>query len=183
MATRTFAPLLLAATLALAAPGPARADYTLSRTAVSAAGTSGALAPPYRLAATLAQPAAGQMAGGVYGLWTGFLWPRPTPTTGVDPGAPRVTRVAWLPARPNPASSRTTLAFELPEPLDVRVDVFSVDGRRVASPFAGHRDAGRHTLEWACTDAAGRHLAPGVYLAVLSAGSIHRSQRLVVLGH
>jgi hypothetical protein len=94
-----------------------------------------------------------------------------------------VARVAWLPARPNPATTRVTLAFELPGATDARVDIYSVDGRRVATPFAGRRDAGRHTLDWACSDAAGRRLAAGVYVAVLTAGAFHRSQRVVVLGH
>lgn len=174
--------LALLATLA-GATAACAASYSLSRTAVAGGGGAGMTAPPYRLAASVGQPAAGQMAGGIYGLWTGFLWPRPTNTTGVTPGdGATITRVAWRPAQPNPAFARTTLTFELPREADVRVQVFSVDGRRVSTPFAGRRDAGRHSFTWDCSDAAGRALAPGVYLAVLETGSQHFSQRVVVLG-
>lgn len=159
------------------------ASYSLSRTAIAGGGATGMTAPPYRLAGAVGQPAAGQMVGGDYGLWTGFLWPRPTDVTGVTPGeGATIAQVAWRPAQPNPALARTTLTFELPRAADVRVEVFSVDGRRVASPFTGRREAGRHSFTWDLADATGHSLAPGVYLAVLETGSHRLSQRIVLLG-
>ncbi|MFN8587368.1 MAG: FlgD immunoglobulin-like domain containing protein [Candidatus Eisenbacteria bacterium] len=165
----------------LAASVPAHAAYTLSRAQVVPGALAGATAPPYRLAAGVAQPTAGQMAGGDYGLWAGFLWPRATSTAGADRGDAAVTRVAWRAPRPNPALSGTTLTFELPAASDVRVSVFAVDGRRVTTLLAGRREPGRYSIAWACTDAGGRRVAPGVYLAVLEAGPHPLSQRVVVL--
>lgn len=175
---------LLLAALAAASP-PAHAAYTLVRAQVVPAAAAGATAPPYRLSATVSELTAGQMAGGSYGLWAGFLWPHATPTAGAGDGdsPDAITRLAWRPASPNPAYARTTLAFDLPAAADARVSVYSVDGRRVSTPFAGRRDAGRHSFTWDCRDAGGRRLAPGVYLVVLETGSRSLTQRLVVLEH
>lgn len=180
MRLHRLVPLLAALAVA---PLPAHAAYTLVRAQVVPAATAGATAPPYRLSATVSELTAGQMAGGDYGLWAGFLWPHAAPTAGVDDAPAAITRLAWRPARPNPALGRTTLTFDLPATADARVSVYSVDGRRVATPFAGRRDAGRHSFTWDCRDGGGRRLAPGVYLVVLETGSRSLTQRLVVLDH
>ena len=59
------------------------------------------------------------------------------------------------------------LSLTLPEERDVTIEVFAVDGRRVASAAPARFEAGRHRV--ALPGAA--RLAPGVYWARVRAGS------------
>jgi len=81
-----------------------------------------------------------------------------------------------LSAWPNPFNPKTTLSFNLPESGRVRLDVFDVDGRHVASLLDAEMRAGAHELDW---EAAG--LAGGVYLARLAGDWGMESFRLVLL--
>ena len=57
--------------------------------------------------------------------------------------------------------------FRLPSAVPVVLDVYSLDGRRVAQVAAGLQDSGPQTLRWDGRDAAGHLLPPGVYLTTI----------------
>lgn len=78
-------------------------------------------------------------------------------------------------AYPNPFADRTTLRFSIDTAADVRLEVFDVAGRRVATLAEGERSAGEHRATW---DAAG--LASGTYIARLTAGDRQTTQRLTL---
>jgi len=77
-------------------------------------------------------------------------------------------RFALHGARPNPAGSRVSLEFELPQSMDVRLEVFDLLGRKVQSLVSGRRDAGVHRVDWDRSTAAGARLAAGIYVVRLS---------------
>ncbi len=60
---------------------------------------------------------------------------------------------------PNPFNPTTTIAFELPDPAEVRLSVFDVLGREVAVLIDGYKASGQYTIQFD----AGR-LASGLYL-------------------
>lgn len=62
-------------------------------------------------------------------------------------------------AYPNPANGRIWLRYMLPERQVVRIDVYTINGRRLSTPEQGAKPAGEHQAEF---DAS--RLAPGVYL-------------------
>jgi hypothetical protein len=84
--------------------------------------------------------------------------------------------VRLLPNRPNPFRARTTLGYALPKAMDVRLTVYDVLGRRVATLDAGPRRAGLHRVRW---DAA--TVASGVYVVRLTAGGTQHTQKVVRL--
>ena len=106
--------------------------------------------------------------------------PLPCTVTAVDEATPAATpRVA---AYPNPFNPKTTFRFTLPSAGAVRLDVFDVAGRRVATPLAGRNySAGAHELAWQARDDAGRPLATGVYLYRLQAGESRSEGKLTLL--
>ncbi|MBN2424073.1 MAG: T9SS type A sorting domain-containing protein [Calditrichaceae bacterium] len=59
---------------------------------------------------------------------------------------------------PNPFNPSTTILLELPEDGKVNLEVFDVNGRRVATLINGFRTAGRYHIDF-----NGGHLASGVY--------------------
>jgi hypothetical protein len=76
---------------------------------------------------------------------------------------------------PNPFSESTTITFDLPEPGLVRLCVFDIQGREIATLIAGPKTAGQHTVRF---DASA--LPNGVYVASLQKGQSRLTQRMVI---
>ena len=97
------------------------------------------------------------------------------PTTASDDAA-TPTALRFDAVYPNPTSDAATLTVSLDTPQAVRLAVYDVLGREVAVVLDGLQAAGTQTLR---LDTAA--LAPGVYVARLSAGSQSRTRRLTVV--
>jgi len=83
------------------------------------------------------------------------------------------------PAFPNPATTGARMRFTMGAPGRVRVDVYDVAGRLVATPVTGHRSAGEHSVTW---DLEGRNDVPsGIYLYRIEALGQRVTGKLVVL--
>jgi hypothetical protein len=101
-------------------------------------------------------------------------------TTGVDDNAPPAARVE-LAVQPNPFNPRTRVSFELPSDADAVLALFDARGHRVAILHDGPLAAGSHRFDWNGTDAAGRALPSGVYLARLTAGRLTAAAKLTLV--
>ena len=77
---------------------------------------------------------------------------------------------------PNPFNPVTTIRFRLPEAENVRVQVFTLQGREIARLLDEWRTAGMHSLNFE----AGPSLPNGVYLVTVKAGA-HRSMKRVTV--
>ena len=65
---------------------------------------------------------------------------------------------------PNPARSAARWSYALPQAGEVRVEVFSPNGRRVREVASGWRQAGRGELTWDLRDQSGRTVPAGIYM-------------------
>jgi hypothetical protein len=81
-----------------------------------------------------------------------------------------------LPNYPNPFNPSTTFSFGIPTRSHVRLNVFDLLGREVASVVSEEMPAGTYTRQW---NAAG--LPSGVYFYRLQAGSFNETKRLLLL--
>jgi hypothetical protein len=83
------------------------------------------------------------------------------------------------PPAPNPARSRATVEYGLPEASRVRVTVYDFLGREVARPVAKRQPAGRHTVAVDVSD-----LSSGAYLVRFEARSgsesVTRTHKVIV---
>jgi hypothetical protein len=72
--------------------------------------------------------------------------------------------------RPNPFESSTVIAFDLPVPCVVRLEVMNVQGRVVRVLTDEVWSAGRHSVVWTSENDAGEVAGPGVYFVRIQAG-------------
>ena len=89
-------------------------------------------------------------------------------------GAPRFTGI-----RPNPASRRTAIAFELAAPGEVRLEIYDATGRMVRRLVNENRAAGAQSAVWDGKSEEGSRAPTGVYYARLQTGSVTIARPLV----
>jgi len=91
----------------------------------------------------------------------------------VESAAPESVR---LTAAPNPLQKRTTIRYTLPEEASVRLDVYDVLGRRVATLVNARKKAGRHQAGFSAQD-----LSSGVYFGRLKVGQKIVTSKLTIV--
>jgi hypothetical protein len=98
------------------------------------------------------------------------------------PAAPPAVPLAFAlgQSRPHPASGVARIQFDLPRAERVRLEVFDLQGRRVAMLADQRYAAGSHVVDWNPGDASPR-VRPGVYVYRLTAGPDRAQRRLVVV--
>jgi hypothetical protein len=79
------------------------------------------------------------------------------PLLGEDPGLPPEVRL--FQNYPNPFYPTTTIRYDLPSDQNVKIDLFSIDGRHIATLEDREAESGRHHVD---VDVSG--LATGIYL-------------------
>lgn len=77
---------------------------------------------------------------------------------------------------PNPFNPRTTIAFTIASEGAVRLDVFDVSGRKVATLVDGVKAAGRHTVDFEASS-----FSSGIYFYRLNAGGVVSQKKMVLL--
>ena len=77
---------------------------------------------------------------------------------------------------PNPFNPVTTIAYTVPAIGKVRLEVFDVLGRSVAVLFDGDQTVGTYTVRF-----DGTHLASGLYLYRLTAGTNVQVKKMMML--
>lgn len=77
---------------------------------------------------------------------------------------------------PNPFNPGTRIEYELADRADVRLDVFNIQGQRVATLVNKQQGAGRHSTYF---DAS--RLASGVYLYRLQSGNLSQVRRMTLV--
>jgi len=87
------------------------------------------------------------------------------------------------PPRPlnNPFTDQAELRLSLAKPADLRLEIFDVAGRRVATPHARTAGIGEQILRWNGVDAAGRPLPAGIYLYRVTDGTASHRGKLLKL--
>ncbi len=98
------------------------------------------------------------------------------PMTAGDPTGARPAEFSLEGAYPNPFVTTATVRYALPRAADVRVTVYDLLGREVATLVEGLREAGRHTAT-----VSGRGLAGGVYLVRMTTDGFAETKKIVLL--
>ena len=82
---------------------------------------------------------------------------------------------------PNPFNPSTAIGYQLPESGVVRLAIYNLLGQEVRVLVNEQKSAGSFTATWDGTDALGRHVASGIYLYRIQAGSFSATKRMLLL--
>jgi hypothetical protein len=94
--------------------------------------------------------------------------------TGVETETP--DEFALMQNYPNPFNPSTTIKFEIARPSDVKLAVYTSDGREVAVLVNERREAGSYQVK-----VDGSNLSSGVYFYRINAGDFVQTRKLVLL--
>ncbi|MCK9996896.1 MAG: T9SS type A sorting domain-containing protein, partial [Candidatus Krumholzibacteria bacterium] len=84
-------------------------------------------------------------------------------------------------AYPNPFNPSTTIGFSIPGEMPVRLEIYGMDGRRVAVLVDETLGSGSHEAVWLGRDDTGRQVASGVYFSKLLAGSQSQVRKMTLM--
>ena len=82
---------------------------------------------------------------------------------------------------PNPFNPETAISFALPQAGLVKLEVFDLMGRRIATVLDGQQDAGFHRAVWKGTNSYGVAVASGIYFYRLQAGSRQITKKMILM--
>ena len=92
---------------------------------------------------------------------------------------------ALLPNYPNPFNPETWIPYQLAEPANMTVSIYSVNGRLVRTLELGHQSIGIYESRsraayWNGRNAQGEPVASGVYFYTLTAGDFSATKKMVI---
>ena len=96
-------------------------------------------------------------------------------------GVPAAPRPRIQRSFPNPFNPFTTIEFSVPRSGPVRVGIFDVHGRRVATLVNQAMSAGVYRVRWTGKDASGGDASSGVYYALIQSRGGSGSGRLALI--
>lgn len=77
---------------------------------------------------------------------------------------------------PNPFNPATKIEFSLPDRMEVRLDVYTINGQRVATLVNETRQAGAHTVEF-----DGSAVSSGIYIYRIVAGDYVQTRKMTLI--
>lgn len=82
---------------------------------------------------------------------------------------------------PNPFNPSTTIAFDIAEPVFVKLTIYNTLGQQVRNLYNDTKSAGRHHIVWDGKNNYGVQVPSGVYLYQIRAGSYNQSRKMLLV--
>jgi subtilisin-like proprotein convertase family protein len=82
---------------------------------------------------------------------------------------------------PNPFNPRTKISFSIPQPMEVELAIFNLQGRRVAMLVSGLMPAGRQDVFWDGKDGSGQTVSSGLYVYRFKAGDFVQTRKMTLM--
>jgi len=82
---------------------------------------------------------------------------------------------------PNPFNPTTQIAYQVPNPGHVTIEVFNLVGQKVQTLVDDYCGAGNHVAIWHGTDGAGRSVSSGVYFYRMTADGFVMSRKMMLV--
>jgi hypothetical protein len=101
--------------------------------------------------------------------------------TGIAEGGKLPISYGVGPNYPNPFNPSTTIGYQLPEVIEVRLAIYNILGQAVRVLVDERMEAGYHRVAWDGRDAEGTQVSSGVYIYRFEAGPYHKVQKMMLL--
>ncbi|MDZ7263766.1 MAG: T9SS type A sorting domain-containing protein, partial [candidate division KSB1 bacterium] len=85
------------------------------------------------------------------------------------------------PNYPNPFNSATTIRYQLPTPVPVRITIYNAQGQTIAALVDEFQPAGSYAIIWDGSNADKISVPSGIYLCRLQAGRFHAIQKMILV--
>lgn len=82
---------------------------------------------------------------------------------------------------PNPFNPDTKISFYLPTRQYIKLSIFDILGRKVATLVEGDKNAGEHSVHWIANDDSNIIMPSGIYFAVLEGADLYQVKSMVFL--
>jgi len=82
---------------------------------------------------------------------------------------------------PNPFNPTTTIQYSLSEPVNVKIEIYNVLGRKLATIINAKQTAGLHSVVWNGKDDTGFQVGNGVYFYKLTAGKFSDTRKMILM--
>lgn len=81
--------------------------------------------------------------------------------------------------QPNPFVKETQITFSLRENANVKVEIFDIQGRRIAKLLNTALMAGKHSVNWNATNERGDYLSPAYYICKITSGKESKNIKML----
>ncbi len=82
---------------------------------------------------------------------------------------------------PNPFNPETEIHYAVPEPVEVRLDIYNALGQRVRTLVSATHAPGEYAVSWDGTDNSGVKVSSGTYFYVMQAGTFVERHKMLLL--
>jgi len=104
-----------------------------------------------------------------------------SPDTEVEAQHESPENFVLFPNYPNPFNPSTTIAYDLPKSMHVRLVIYDMLGRQIRTLVDSHQQAGHFQTNWDGTDERNESEGNGVYLCQMKAGDFIKVIKLTML--
>ncbi len=105
----------------------------------------------------------------------------PKQTTSIDENVAQPSEFSLEQNYPNPFNPTTSISFAIPERTDVRVVVYDMQGREIATLIDGEKAAGSYAVSWNGLDSNGMNVASGMYLYRLETNNFQQTRKMMMI--
>ncbi|MFZ0390677.1 MAG: carboxypeptidase regulatory-like domain-containing protein, partial [Calditrichia bacterium] len=82
---------------------------------------------------------------------------------------------------PNPFNPTTTIKYQLPQAVDVRLEIYNVLGQKVRTLVNNRMDVGRYEVTWDGQNDLGQKVGSGLYIYRIQAGDFVKTQKMILM--
>ncbi len=82
---------------------------------------------------------------------------------------------------PNPFGNSTNIKFELSNPENVLIEIYSILGEKLITLENSFKPSGYYDIKWDGKNESGRTLSSGIYLCVFKVGNIYNVKKVTLL--